>query len=159
MKKIILLTLISFSITSCSVLGLGGSNSGRGSSGSTDSTESNIPLAQSGGSELRDINFAYNSTTLDMESKAALRDNAQWLNDNSSVSVIVEGHCDERGTSEYNLFLGQRRAQIVKEYLITSGIDVSRVNTQSYGEELPLVANSDEEAWAKNRRVHFKIDN
>ena len=159
MKKIILLTLISFSIASCSVLGLGGSNSGRGSSGSTDSTESNIPLAQSGGSELRDVNFAYNSTTLDMESKAALRDNTKWLNDNSSVSVIVEGHCDERGTSEFNLVLGQRRAQIVKDYLTTSGIDSSRLETQSYGEELPLVGDSDEQAWSQNRRVHFKIEN
>ena len=158
MKKIILLTLVSFFITSCSLIGLGSDSSS--SEGTSGSTESNIPFAQDGSSgELRDVHFAYNSTSLDMESKAILRDNSQWLVDNPSVSILVEGHCDERGTSEFNLVLGQRRAQIVKEYLTISGIDSSRINIQSYGEEIPLVEYSNEEAWAQNRRVHFKIEN
>ena len=155
--KTLLLISVSFLITSCSVLGLSSSNSSEEISGST---ESNIPLAGDGSSgELRDVNFSYNSTALDMESKAVLRDNSQWLAENSSVSIRVEGHCDERGTSEFNLALGQRRAQIVKDYLTVSGIDASRISIQSYGEEIPLVDNSDEEAWAQNRRVHFRIEN
>jgi len=155
MNKIITSILVLVSVSSCSLIG---GSSTEGVEGYDPLAEGNIPLAQAG-SELKDINFAYNSSTLDRDSKARLRENFQWLSDNPSVNVTIEGHCDERGTSEYNLVLGQRRAQIVKDYLTTSGIDSSRLNIQSYGEELPLVPGLDEGSWQQNRRAHFKIGN
>jgi len=75
-----------------------------------------------------------------------------------SVRLIVEGHCDERGTVEYNLALGQKRAEAVKDYLLKLGIDAGRIRTISYGKEVPVESGKSEEAWAKNRRAHFKID-
>ncbi len=156
MNKIITSILVLISVSSCSLLG---SSSSEGVEGYDPLTEGNIPLAQAGSdSELKDINFGYNSSVLSSASRARLKDNYKWLSKNSSVSVTIEGHCDERGTSEYNLVLGQRRAQIVKEYLVTAGIDSSRLEIQSYGEELPLVPGLDENTWQQNRRAHFKIN-
>lgn len=134
------------------------SKTGRGGAGSPDDAmgEGNIPIAEPG-AELRDINFAFDSSSLSATAKGILRENAQWLNDNPSTSVVVEGHCDERGTAEYNLALGLRRAQSVSEYLRTLGVDGSQLDQVSYGEELPLDPASNESAWAKNRRAHFSI--
>lgn len=118
--------------------------------------EVNVPVAQEK-SELRDINFAFDSSALDSTAKAILESNAAWLRENGSSRVQVEGHCDERGTSEYNMALGERRARSAFDYLRSLGVVASRISTVSYGEELPLDPRHNEEAWAKNRRVHFNV--
>jgi peptidoglycan-associated lipoprotein len=104
------------------------------------------------------IYFDFDSAALDASAEGILREKAQWMIDNPGVSVIIEGHCDERGTNEYNLALGDRRAGAVKAYLINLGIDASRLTSISYGEERPVDRDHTEEAWAKNRRVHFMIE-
>jgi peptidoglycan-associated lipoprotein len=80
-----------------------------------------------------------------------------WLKANPRAQVTVEGHCDERGTSEYNLGLGDRRAKAVREYLVAAGVDGGRIRTISYGKERPFVQGHDESAWRWNRRAHFVI--
>ncbi len=105
----------------------------------------------------QDIHFAFDSAQLTPMSQMLLKEKAQWLEDNMSVDVRVEGNCDERGTTEYNLALGERRAMSVKNYLVDLGISGSRLTTISYGEEKPLDPAHNEAAWAKNRRVHFTI--
>jgi peptidoglycan-associated lipoprotein len=87
-----------------------------------------------------------------------LRQQAAWLERNPTADVVVEGHADERGTREYNLALGARRAEAVRSYLIGLGIDPARIDTISYGEERPAVAGSNEEAWARNRRAVTRIE-
>ncbi len=105
----------------------------------------------------QDIHFAFDSAELTPMSQMLLKEKAQWLEDNMSVNVRIEGNCDERGTTEYNLALGERRAMSVKNYLVDLGISGSRLTTISYGEEKPLDPAHNEAAWAKNRRVHFTI--
>ncbi|MCB0329738.1 MAG: peptidoglycan-associated lipoprotein Pal [Bdellovibrionales bacterium] len=117
----------------------------------------NVPVAMAG-DILKDVYFAFDKSDLSAESKATLQTNASWLKENSSASVTIEGHCDERGTREYNLALGQRRAQSAFDYLRGLGIEDSRMSTVSYGEDQPLDPRSNEEAWAVNRRAHFRIN-
>jgi peptidoglycan-associated lipoprotein len=104
---------------------------------------------------LKDIHFAFDSYELDEQARSLLRDNAEWLKDNPKVRVEIEGHCDERGTVEYNLALGAKRAKAAKDYLATLGISSERMSTISYGEELPLCSEHTEACWAENRRCHF----
>ena len=96
--------------------------------------------------------FAYDSSELDAGSQETLRRTADWMKKNASVRTTIEGHCDERGTREYNLALGERRASAVKSYLVSLGVNASRVNIISYGRERPEMVGSDEESYAKNRR-------
>ena len=96
--------------------------------------------------------FNYDSSELDSDAQELLQDQVAWLKQYSDVSVIIEGHCDERGTREYNLALGEKRAQAVKNYLIGLGISSDRVSTISYGKERPAVVGSNDGAWAQNRR-------
>ena len=96
--------------------------------------------------------FNYDSSELDSDAQELLQDQVAWLKQYSDVSVIIEGHCDERGTREYNLALGEKRAQAVKNYLISLGISSDRVSTISYGKERPAVVGSNDGAWAQNRR-------
>ncbi|MBI1273854.1 MAG: peptidoglycan-associated lipoprotein Pal [Alphaproteobacteria bacterium] len=96
--------------------------------------------------------FAVDRSDLTSEAKATLGRQATWLKKYSSLSVTIEGHCDERGTREYNLALGERRASAAKNYLIAAGVDASRVQTISYGKERPAVLGSNEASWAQNRR-------
>ncbi len=96
--------------------------------------------------------FDYDSSELDADAQELLQDQVAWLKQHSNLSVIIEGHCDERGTREYNLALGEKRAQSVKNYLISLGISESRVSTISYGKERPAVVGSNDGAWAQNRR-------
>ena len=96
--------------------------------------------------------FGYDSSDLDSDALELLQDQVAWLKQNSNVSVTIEGHCDERGTREYNLALGEKRAQAVKNYLIGLGISPDRVSTVSYGKERPVVVGSNDGAWAQNRR-------
>lgn len=96
--------------------------------------------------------FGFDRYDLSPEAQATLRAQAEWLKSFPSVDVIVEGHCDERGTREYNLALGERRANSVKNYLVALGVSADRIDTVSYGKERPAVLGSNPEAWAKNRR-------
>ena len=96
--------------------------------------------------------FGYDSSELDSDALELLQDQVAWLKQNSNVSITIEGHCDERGTREYNLALGEKRAQAVKNYLIGLGINPDRVSTISYGKERPAVVGSNDGAWAQNRR-------
>ena len=108
--------------------------------------------------ENQDIHFEYDSSDLSSMAKTMLKEKAAWLKENYSTSVTIEGHCDERGTTEYNLALGDRRANASKNYLINLGVAASRLNTISYGEEQPLDSGQTESAYRKNRRAHFAIN-
>ena len=99
------------------------------------------------------VYFAYNSSSLTSEAQAVLSKQAQYLKDNSSVSVSVEGHADERGTREFNLALGERRANATKQFLVGAGVPAGRVSTISYGKERPVATGADEQSWALNRRT------
>jgi peptidoglycan-associated lipoprotein len=103
----------------------------------------------------QDIYFDFDSFSILPEAQEILSDKAEWLQDNSDATVTIEGHCDERGTIEYNLALGDRRAESAKAYLVNLGIAESRLNTISYGEERPMDPSNNENAWGKNRRAHF----
>ena len=105
-----------------------------------------------------DVYFEYDRYDLLPAAQEVLRKKAEWLQRNPGVPVYVEGHCDERGTNEYNLALGDRRAESAKSFLVDLGISASRLTTISYGEERPIDSGQNEEAWAKNRRAHFVIE-
>jgi len=102
-----------------------------------------------------DINFDYDKYILKPEAREMLKKDAAWLAKSKSYDVVIEGNCDERGTVEYNLALGERRAAEAMKYLIELGVDKKRIKTISYGKERPLDPGHNEEAWAKNRRDHF----
>jgi peptidoglycan-associated lipoprotein len=127
------------------------------SSSDSDSDTSSVPI-EPGSQEDLIVNvgdrvfFNYDSSDLDGDAQELLQDQVAWLKQYSNVSVIIEGHCDERGTREYNLALGEKRAQSVKNYLISLGISSDRVSTVSYGKERPAVVGSNDGAWAQNRR-------
>lgn len=96
--------------------------------------------------------FEFDSSSLNADAQATLALQAKWLENNPSVTAIIHGHCDERGTVEYNLALGERRANAVKEFLVNSGIDGARLKAHSEGKEQPAIPDHNEEAWAQNRR-------
>lgn len=102
-----------------------------------------------------DIYFAFDKSILTPASQENLTQKAEWLRQNPNATLTVEGHCDERGTAEYNLALGDRRAESAKAFLVDLGIAASRITTISYGEERPVCTDKTEECWAKNRRDHF----
>ena len=103
------------------------------------------------------IYFGYDSNEITEEAKQILKENAKYIKNNPNLKIVIEGHCDERGTAEYNLALGQRRALKVKEYYVQLGIAPSKMATISYGEEKPEDRRSTESAWAKNRRAETKV--
>ena len=107
--------------------------------------------------QLQDIHFEYDRDVLGSENEATLRANAQWLKKNVNARVEIQGHADERGTNNYNLGLGERRALQTKKFLISQGIDESRLYTISYGEEKPFCFDSSENCWWENRRAHFTV--
>lgn len=104
---------------------------------------------------LKSIQFDYDSSTLGTEARRQLAENAEWIKANKAVTVQVEGHCDSRGSVEYNLALGERRAKSVKNYLVGLGVETKRLTIISYGEEKPLVTGDNEAAFAQNRRANF----
>lgn len=114
-------------------------------------------LGEDSGGPLRDVLFDYDSYDLREDARATLRENAAWLQENPKVRVEIEGHCDERGTVEYNLALGARRARAVRDYLVALGVSDHRMTTISYGEELPLCHEQSESCWQRNRRAHFVV--
>ena len=120
-----------------------------------------VTAAPAKGSDMvmqEDVFFEFDKSMLTPMAQDNLMRKAEWLRANSDANVTIEGHCDERGTPEYNLALGDRRAESTKAYLVDLGINASRLSTVSYGEERPLDPASNQEAWAKNRRGHFVID-
>ncbi len=108
--------------------------------------------------ENEDVYFEFDSIRLTPEAQEILTQKAAWLRKNTGAQVTIEGHCDDRGTNEYNLALGEGRAQSARAFLVDLGVKESRLNTISYGEERPIAAGQNEEAWAKNRRAHFVIE-
>ena len=145
------------------------SGSGSSSSGSDVSSEGTITETSgsgivSGSQEDLIVNvgdrvfFNYDSAELDTDAQELLQDQVAWLKQYSNVSVIIEGHCDERGTREYNLALGEKRASSVKDYLISLGINSERITVVSYGKERPQVLGSNKAAWSMNRRSVTTID-
>ena len=106
---------------------------------------------------LKDAYFDYDKADLRDDARTALAADAEWLKKYRTVQFLIEGHCDDRGTSEYNLALGDRRANAAKEYLVSLGVDASRVKTVSYGKERPFCSESTEDCWQQNRRAHFLV--
>jgi len=148
----------------------GGSAGGAGGTGASGSGASSGAVSGSGtlpgpmaGSpeELVSIGdsvfFDFDRYNLKANARATLEKQAAWLMKNPAVSILIEGHCDERGTREYNLALGERRANSAKDYLIALGVAPSRIRTISYGEERPFAVGSNETAWAQNRRARTRI--
>ncbi len=101
------------------------------------------------------VYFGYDQYDLSSASQTVLRNQANWLRNNPGKRVLIAGHCDERGTTEYNIALGDRRAQSAKAFLVNLGVAESRLMTESKGEEFPVDPGQNEEAWTKNRRAHF----
>jgi len=141
-------------------LGPGGAPLGeRATGGNTSSLEQlkQGTLGATAGGPLSDVHFDYDDYTIRPQDSEILRANASWLREHSASRAQVEGHCDERGSEEYNIALGAKRAQAAKDYLVTLGISGGRLSTISYGKELPLCSESTESCWAQNRRAHFVV--
>ncbi len=109
------------------------------------------------GGPLADIRFEYDSAALTDEARAILEKHALWLQGRRDLKVTVEGHCDERGTVEYNLALGEQRARATRDYLVSLGVSADRLRVVSYGKERPLDPGAGEASWARNRRAHFAV--
>jgi peptidoglycan-associated lipoprotein len=137
-------------------------SSGLGEEGLGGSRGSSLSSVQRGGTPpedgiLKDVHFGYDSADVDSAERSRLEGNVEWLRDNPRAKVELEGHCDSRGTIEYNLGLGAKRAKSVKDYLVGQGIGGDRISTISYGKELPVCQDEADACWARNRRVHFVI--
>lgn len=144
--------------------GTRGGEGGRGGTREADTGASSLKQLQAGkapvtpaSSPLKDVYFGFDRYDLAPEAREILRANADWLKSNPTARVEIEGHTDERGTSEYNLALGAKRAQAVREYLVTLGIAGNRLSTISYGEEIPVCREATESCWQQNRRARFVI--
>jgi peptidoglycan-associated lipoprotein len=127
------------------------------STSSLDALRTGESTVTAASSPMKDVNFAFDSHELTADARQVLKGNADWLKTNPAVRVQIEGHCDERGTVEYNLALGAKRARVVKDYLATLGIMVDRLSDISYGEEIPVCKEQTEACWEKNRRARFII--
>jgi len=124
---------------------------------SLDDLKSGKAPVTSAVSPLKDVFFDFDRYDLSAEARSALRVNADWLKQNPAARVEIEGHCDERGTNEYNLALGAKRAQAAREYLVTLGVAAERLSTTSFGEEIPVCRDANESCWKQNRRARFVI--
>jgi peptidoglycan-associated lipoprotein len=136
--------------------GMGESGMGPGGGGSLTKLQKGT-LGEGDQGPLKDIHFGYNDYTIQPQDNDILRANADWLQQNRTSRVQVEGHCDERGSEEYNIALGAKRAQAAKDYLQTLGINADRISTISYGKELPICQEHTEDCWSQNRRDHFAV--
>jgi peptidoglycan-associated lipoprotein len=134
--------------------GVGTGEEGLGS-GSLDRAKRGLGPEENG--ILKDVHFGFDSAEIDAGERAVLSQNVDWLRSNGRAKVELEGHCDSRGTIEYNLSLGAKRAKGVKDAIVGMGIAPDRVSTISYGKELPLCQEESDACWARNRRVHFVI--
>jgi peptidoglycan-associated lipoprotein len=116
-----------------------------------------VPSEFTATENLRDVFFDFDKYDIRPTDAKTLDANASWLKSNPNFLVLIEGHCDERGTNEYNLALGERRAKSTMNYLVSQGVQASRITIISYGEERPVCTQKTEECWAKNRRAHFLV--
>lgn len=142
MKKILSIVATLFALASC-----GGKDMSGADGTVVPGTQSD--LAANVGDK---VYFAFDHSGLSEEAKTTLDKQTEWLNKYNELAISIEGHCDERGAADYNLALGERRANSVKNYLVKKGVSAARITVVSYGKEKPEVAGSSEEAWAKNRR-------
>lgn len=129
----------------------------RESASSRSSMEAHREGKSAGSGPLMEVYFDFDRYDLRPDAREALKANAEWLRSNRSSRVEVEGHADERGTSQYNLALGSKRAQSARDYLVSLGVSAGRLSTISYGEELPACNQHNEECWQKNRRARFVV--
>jgi len=134
----------------------GGKEANTGSSSLKDLQEGKSPMTPAS-SPLKDVYYDFDRYDLSADARTTLRANADWLKANPNARVEIEGHCDDRGTNEYNLALGAKRAQSAREYLTTLGIAGGRLSTISYGEEIPVCKEQTESCWKQNRRARFVI--
>ena len=134
----------------------GGSESSTGASSLQQMQEGKSAVTPAS-SPLKDVYFDFDRYDLSADARAVLRSNADWLKNNPGQRVEIEGHCDDRGTNEYNLALGAKRAQSTREYLTTLGVAANRLSTISYGEEIPVCKEQTESCWKQNRRARFVI--
>ena len=134
-----------------------GNDSGSGGSGFGSGMDEARTLPFKDTSSLQDIHFKFDRYDLDEDSRSTLRKNASYLKADSSAVIEIQGHCDERGTNNYNVALGERRAHSTKMYLVSQGVSARRIHTISYGEERPFCFDSNAACWQKNRRAHFRI--
>jgi peptidoglycan-associated lipoprotein len=150
------LIFLTFSFAACSPQPYGTSQ-GSDSRSSLEAyrTGKDLPTGESG--PMNDVLFAFDRYSLSPDSQEVLKRNAEWLKDNPWAQVQIEGHADERGTSEYNLALGAKRAEATKDYLVAQGVSPDRLSTISYGEELPVCRQNTEGCWQRNRRAHSAI--
>ena len=144
--------------------GAGGPGSGMGVDGIGGGGDNSLNKFRNGtlgangaGGPLGDIHFDYNESTVRPQDNDVLKANADYLSAHAGTRVQIEGHCDDRGSEQYNIALGARRAQAAKDYLTTLGISGDRMSTISYGKELPLCTEETDDCWAKNRRDHFAL--
>jgi peptidoglycan-associated lipoprotein len=141
-----------------------GAATGGGQTGSSQTTTTEIPGPQPGSQEDLTVSvgdrvfFDFDKYNLKSPARQTVERLAAWMQNYPAVTLTIEGHADERGTREYNLALGERRANSVRDYLISLGINPNRLSTVSYGEEQPAVLGSNEEAWAQNRRAVFAVN-
>ncbi len=166
--KIFIISLLAANLV---MVGCGSSGKSSGSNSATDETmmadsDSNagdMSFEVNGDSDsgraggLRTVYFGFNSSQITSDARAKLEAAAEFLKENDTTQIQIEGHCDERGGVEYNLALGERRAKQVKQYLSTLGVSGSRISTVSYGKERPVAFGHDESAWSQNRRANFVI--
>ena len=134
-----------------------GSMSQQAASGSMSQQAASSNDAQNAGGELKSVNFDYNKFALRVNDKKNLKYNAGYFLKNKKSTILIEGHCDERGTDAYNMVLGDKRAKEAMKYLVNLGVDKKRIKTISYGKQRPLDPSHNEEAWAKNRRNNFVV--
>ena len=152
-KKLLCLMAVLVMVSACDTLGSNEGDAGANGAGGK------AGAARPGTQEDLVVNvgdrvfFGFDKSDLTSEAQATLNRQAAWLKKSSALKVVVEGHADERGTREYNLALGERRATAVKNYLVAAGIPAGRISTISYGKERPIALGSDEASWAKNRRA------
>jgi peptidoglycan-associated lipoprotein len=137
----------------------GAGGMGPGMAGATGTTIPALPSPKEfvETSALRDVHFEFDQYEVRQADVPVLQENAQWLKSNASALVLIEGHADERGTNEYNLALGERRAKATRDHLVSLGVDGSRITVISYGEERPLCSERSDACWGQNRRAHFLV--
>ena len=164
-QRILAICAVAFLFTACETASnvAGDSASGSSSNSATTATTAGAESSSTTATQMSDaeklaqvgntVYFGFDSSELTSKAQAILDRQAAFLNVNPTMVVIIEGHADERGTREYNLALGDRRAVAVRDYLLAKGLNAARVRTVSYGKERPAISGSNEEAWAKNRRA------
>ncbi len=162
-KSLFFIVLIAGSLTACSTAKKKTTEGGDNSAVVDNGSNSGIGFEINGDSDskkaggLVTVYFDYNSSGLRQDTIDSLQNNVAFLKKNTTVKVNVEGHCDERGSVQYNLALGEKRAKAIKEYLTSNGVEASRVSVISLGKERPLAFGHDEGAWSQNRRGNFVI--